>query len=105
MLESKLSVISSYKDTNPMERGPMLMTCCNPDHLPKSSIFKYQRTGELQLSPMHLGRVQFSPWQSLCLSVSQTVKNMPVVQETQVRLLGREDLLEKGLATHSSLLA
>ena len=27
------------------------------------------------------------------------------MQETQVRSLGREDLLEKGLATHSSILA
>ena len=81
------------------------MTCCNPDHLPKSSVFKYQRMGELWLSSMHLGRVQFSPWQTLYLSVSQTVKNMPAMQETRIRLLGCEDLLEKGVATHSSLLA
>ena len=32
------------------------------------------------------------------------VKNLPAVQETQVRSLGREDLLEKGMATHSSIL-
>ena len=81
------------------------MTCCNPDHLPKSSFFKYQCMGELWLSPMHLGRVQFSPRQSLCVSVSQTVKNKPAMQETRVQLLGCEDLLEKGVATHSSLLA
>ena len=35
----------------------------------------------------------------------QTVKNLPVMQETQVRSLGREDSLEKGRATHSSILA
>ena len=33
------------------------------------------------------------------------VKNMPAMQETQVQLLGREDLLEKEMATHSSILA
>ena len=33
------------------------------------------------------------------------VKNLPEIQATQVRSLGQEDLLEKGLATHSSILA
>ena len=33
------------------------------------------------------------------------VKNLPVVQETQVQSLGQEDPLEKGMATHSSILA
>ena len=33
------------------------------------------------------------------------VKNLPAVQETQVRSLGQEDPLEKGMATHSSILA
>ena len=33
------------------------------------------------------------------------VKNPPTMQETQVRSLGREDPLEKGMATHSSILA
>ena len=37
--------------------------------------------------------------------VAQTVKNLPAVWETQVRSLGWEDPLEKGLATHSSILA
>ena len=37
--------------------------------------------------------------------VAQTVKNLPVTQETQVWFLGREDTLEKGMATHSSILA
>ena len=36
---------------------------------------------------------------------AQTVKNLPAVQETQVRSLGWEDPLEKGMATHSSILA
>ena len=33
------------------------------------------------------------------------VKNLPAMQETQVWFLGREDPLEKGMATHSSFLA
>ena len=34
-----------------------------------------------------------------------TVKNLPVMQETHVRSLGQKDPLEKGMATHSSILA
>ena len=34
-----------------------------------------------------------------------TVKNLPVMQETQVPSLGREDPLEKGMATRSSILS
>ena len=37
--------------------------------------------------------------------MSQTVKNLPAMQETWVQSLGREDPLEKGMATHSSILA
>ena len=36
--------------------------------------------------------------------VAQTVKNLPVIQETQVRFLGWEDPLEKEIASHSSIL-
>ena len=36
--------------------------------------------------------------------VAQTVKNLPAMQETQVQSLGWEDPLEKGIATHSSIL-
>ena len=37
--------------------------------------------------------------------ITQLVKNLPAMQETPVRFLGREDALEKGKATHSSILA
>ena len=37
--------------------------------------------------------------------MAQTVKNLPAVQETWVPSLGREDPLEEGMATHSSILA
>ena len=45
--------------------------------------------------------LQYS-WASL---VAQLVKNLPAVRETWVRSLGWEDPLEKGKATHSSILA
>ena len=37
--------------------------------------------------------------------MAQIVKNLPAMQETWVRSLGWEDALEKGMATHSSILA
>ena len=37
--------------------------------------------------------------------VAQLVKNPPAMQEIPVQFLGREDPLEEGMATHSSILA
>ena len=37
--------------------------------------------------------------------MSQTVENLPAMQETSVQSLGQKDLLEKEMATHSSILA
>ena len=37
--------------------------------------------------------------------VAQMVKHLPAMRETQVQSLGWEDLLEKEMATHSSILA
>ena len=42
------------------------------------------------------------PWASL---VAQMVKNLPAMQETRVQSLGREDPLDKGMATHSIILS
>ena len=36
--------------------------------------------------------------------MTQTVKHLPTMRETQVQSLGREDPLEKEMATHSSTL-
>ena len=36
--------------------------------------------------------------------MAQMVKNLPAMRETWVRSLGQEDPLEKGMATHSSIL-
>ena len=45
--------------------------------------------------------LQYS-WASL---VSKMVKNLPAIEKTWVQSLGWEDSLEKGMATHSSILA
>ena len=37
--------------------------------------------------------------------MAQTVKNLPAMQKTWVQFLGWEDLLEKGMASHSSIFA
>ena len=37
--------------------------------------------------------------------VALMVKNLPAMQETQIQFLGQEEPLEKGVATHSSILA
>ena len=37
--------------------------------------------------------------------MAQTVKNLPAIRETQVQSLGQEESLEKGMGTHSSIVA
>ena len=37
--------------------------------------------------------------------MAHSLKNLPAMQETQVRLLGREDPLDEEMATHSNILA
>ena len=37
--------------------------------------------------------------------VAQLIKNVPKMQETPIQFLGQEDPLEKGMATHSNILA
>ena len=43
----------------------------------------------------------FVYWASL---IAQLIKNLPAMQETPVQFLGQEDPLDKGYATHSSIL-
>ena len=51
---------------------------------------------------MYVGRLYIHTWASL---VAQMVKNLSAMQENWVQLLGWEDPLEKGMATHFSILA
>ena len=52
-----------------------------------------------------LGCVHFSAlFHTLSSSLTLMVKNLPAMREAPVRFLGWEDPLEKGKATHSSIL-
>ena len=53
----------------------------------------------------HLLRIGYPLQYSWASLVAQLVKNPPAMRETWVQSLGWEDLLEKGKATHSSILA
>ena len=57
------------------------------------------------LGPDAYGGCWFCEGGSGASLVGQTVKNLPSMQETWVQSLGWEDPLEKGKATHSSILA
>ena len=63
---------------------------------PSSTLGSQRSAGE------GIGYLLQYPWASL---VAQLVKNLPTMQETWVRSLCWEDPLEKGKATHSSILA
>ena len=55
-----------------------------------------------QLLP--LAPTALAPGCNLAAAAAQLVKNLPAMQETPVQFLGQEDPLEKGMATHSSIL-
>ena len=48
-------------------------------------------------------RIEHQKANSRASLVAQTVKTLPTMRETWVQSLGREDPLEKGMATHSSI--
>ena len=57
------------------------------------------------MGSMSLPTLHFFSNTVLASLVAQMVKNLLAMQETQVQSLGWEDPLEKGMATHSSILA
>ena len=50
-------------------------------------------------------RIVYSIFKMILSQVAQLVKNLPAMRKTRVQSLGQEDALEKGMATHSSILA
>ena len=68
----------------------------------KMQINKKRKQEQFLILPPRINPTTFLFWVSL---VAQMVKNPPTMQETWVQFLGWEDLLEKGMATHSSILA
>ena len=61
--------------------------------------------GEPKTPDQDLTYVFYSVYSWTASLVAQLVKNPPIMRETWVRALGWEDPLEKGKATHSSILA
>ena len=72
-----------------------------------TALFKVAKTGSQSqsLSPIKAITEQVKKKCDYTSLVAQMVKNLPTVRETQVQSLGREDPLEKGMATYSSILA
>ena len=57
---------------------------------------------EIKIAGRNIGNLRYVATTTL---VAQMVKRQPTMQETQVQSLGWEDLLEKEMATHSSIFA
>ena len=72
----------------------------------KPSVYKeeHEDSGRCRDCLNSLGRPRLYTHPSHCL-VAQMVKNPPAMMETWVQSLGREDVLKKGMATHSSILS
>ena len=96
-MERPLKIIIGYRDLGGSE---VKVSACNMGDL--GSIPGWGRS---------LGEGNGNPLQYSCLEkftaslLAQMVKHWPAMQETWVQSLGGEHLLEKGLATHSSILA
>ena len=72
----------------------------------KESVFNAGDPGSIPGSGSSPGEgIGYPLQESWAFLVAQMVKNSPAIQETRVRSLGWEDPLEKGMATHSSILA
>ena len=67
--------------------------------------FKNHLNEELTFLNYHLVLLIYTSKMNKVSLVAQMVENLPAVQETRVRILVRKTPLEKGMATHSSILA
>ena len=88
----------------------LTVTAWDRDYCCSRFIDKGTRCTELDLfkvSWMAIAKLGFEPHQPSPLAslMVQTVKNLPAMRETRVWSLGKENPLEKGMATHSSILA
>ena len=63
---------------------------------------KNKKDSVWQLCSLWIILAQESNWGFL---VARLIKNLPAIQGTQIQSLGQEDPLEKGMTTHSSILA
>ena len=81
------AAIYSNRDTNIFDYHPILSSV----HMDTKGQSERRRNWEIGIDI----------WASL---VAKTIKNSPALQEIRVRSLGREDPMEKGMASHSSIL-
>ena len=90
--------MSKEKDiTNKSEQIPLLT-----GFIAQNRKKSYQKKNQTNKTNMHLDMVTK---EARGFPDSSVVKNPPAKQEERVRFLGREDLLEKEMATHFSILA
>ena len=93
-------VMEVSKFTSNHRGGPTQMRKCR---LPQEQVDSYARNpNDLRGGKKKYSKIFCATWSSL---VAQLVKNQPAMREASVRSLGWEDPLEKGKATHSSILA
>ena len=69
------------------------------------SVFSFIQVSQERLCTDGLFETGSKEGPHVYLVVAQLVKNLPAMRETWVRSLGWEDLLEKGKASHSNILA
>ena len=79
-------------NTKHEEKWPLLFAICNSVH---QSAYFWENQGS--------DSVNFA--RSHASQLAQMVKNPPAMKETWVQSLGQEDPLEKGMVTHSGILA
>ena len=90
----------TYPSHNPV---CYIYSCIIYEQLSPMAAKDYLSTGYCNVSPGEvIGYPLHNSWASL---LPQTVKNLPVMCETWVQSLSREDLLKEEMATHSSILA
>ena len=80
---------------------PECIPHCTSPPSPKPAV--YQPVTQSQPTPE--GNHPMKKGQPGAFLVAQMVRNLPAIQETQIGFLGQEDPLEKGMTTHSNILA
>ena len=108
-----LFLLQCMKVKSESEVGQSYLTLSDPMDCspPGSSVH-----GIFQARVLEWGAIAFSGWNTgiadkgswglvFQYNLAQVVNNLPTMRETRVQSLGQEDPLEKGMATHASILA
>ena len=90
----------TYCLTTSLQVGPCCLVCPCHSWLDQGGHLAQARA--IRFSFQEIWNQLWKAWTSL---VAQMVKSLPIMWETRVQSLGQEDLLEKEMATHSSILA